>query len=180
MPTGLLVIDVQAALCSGHGCVHDAEGVIERCNGLADRARTTGASVLWVQHTDNAGEMFRHGSPGWQLDGRLAVHHADGRVFKTACDAFLRTNLQDQLQERRVDRLVVCGLQTEYCVDSTVRSALARGYEVVVASDAHSTTDNGVLTATQIVTHHNLTIANLDNFGPPVTVQPAALISFVV
>ena len=173
----LLVIDVQTVLCTGDESVHDAEGLLARVNALVERARAAGASVLWVQHED--GQMMRRGTPGWQLDARLAVcPTSDGRVFKTACDAFLRTDLHAQLREQRIGRLVVCGLQTEYCVDSTVRSALAHGYEVVLASDAHSTADNGVLTAPQIVAHHNATIAQLDNFGPTVAVQPAAAIDF--
>ena len=51
-------------------------------------------------------------------------------------------------------------------MDSTVRGALARGYPVVLLADAHSTMDNGVLSAAQISAHHNATLANVDSFGP--------------
>lgn len=177
MTTAMLVVDVQTALCQGPWAMHDAAGLVAQCNALAERARAAGAPVIYVQHEEDHDAM-RHGSPGWQLDARLAVQPGDGHVYKTACDAFLRTDLQVQLQQRGITHLVVCGLQTEYCVDSTVRSALTHGHAVTLVADAHSTMDNGVLTAPQIVAHHNATIAQLGNFGPPVAVLPAAEVRF--
>jgi nicotinamidase-related amidase len=59
-----------------------------------------------------------------------------------------------------VDRTdcVIAGMQTEFCVDSACRAAAALGYRVVLASDAHTSFDTSVLSATQIVAHHNLTL----------------------
>ena len=90
----------------------------------------------------------------------------DIRIRKTTPDAFLRTDLQAQLEAMALDSLVVCGLQSEYCVDSTVRGALARGYPVTLVSDGHTTLDNGVLPAAKISAHHNATLAGMSSFGP--------------
>lgn len=65
-----------------------------------------------------------------------------------------------------MDRLVVCGFQSEFCVDTTTRRALALGYPVTLVADGHSTTDNGVLSAAQISAHHNATLTNIVSFGP--------------
>jgi len=70
--------------------------------------------------------------------------------------------------------LVVCGLQSEFCVDSTVRAALAQGYAVTLVKDGHSTLANGVLSAAQISAHHNATLAHLGSYGPKMRVLPAA------
>jgi len=51
-------------------------------------------------------------------------------------------------------------------VDTTVRRALGLGYGVVLVADAHSTVDNGVLSAAQIIAHHNATLSNITSFGP--------------
>jgi nicotinamidase-related amidase len=95
-------------------------------------------------------------------------------VRKTTPDSFHRTDLSQRLQEREITRLLICGLQSDFCVDTTTRRALALGYEVVLVADAHSTVDNGVLSAAQITAHHNTTLANMTSFGKRAVVIPAA------
>jgi nicotinamidase-related amidase len=177
MNTALLVIDVQTALCAGRWAMAGIEPVIERINATGARARAAQWPVVWVQH-EAADSPLEHGSPGWQLDPRLDVAAGDLRVRKTASDSFHRTDLHALLQARGVGRLMVCGLQSEFCVDSTVRGALAHGYAVELIGDAHTTMDNGVLSAAQISAHHNTTLANVDSYGPRVTVTPAAQLRF--
>ena len=75
-------------------------------------------------------------------------------IEKAASDGFCQTDLQLEL-----DRLGV-ELQTEFCVDATCRAALSRGFEVVLAAGAHSTTD-AIATAAVVVQHHNYALANL-------------------
>ena len=172
MTSALLIIDVQQALCCGDDAAYDIERVIDRITTLSAQARTVGVPVVLIQHEEADGPL-QWGTLGWQLDTRLAVCESDLRVRKTATDSFYKTELQDLLASRGVDRLVVCGLQSEFCVDSTVRAALARAYPVVLVSDAHSTMGSSVLTAEQISAHHNTTLANLGSFGVRVTPVPA-------
>lgn len=177
MKPALLIIDMQKALCSGDEAAFDIERVIDRCNLLATKAREEGAPVILIQHEEDQGSL-RFDTAGWQLDERLLVHPDDRRLRKTATDSFYRTNLQSILQSHGIGRLVICGLQSEFCVDSTVRAALALGYPVTLASDAHSTVDNGVLSAAQISAHHNTTLAHLGSYGPRATTTYAAQVSF--
>ena len=171
MKSALLIIDIQRALCSGEWSAFDIDRVVDRINGVARNARAAGAPVFVIQHEDDG--PLRFGTEGWQLYERLAVQPSDIRVRKTTPDSFYRTDLHALLQGHGVGNLVVSGLQSEFCVDSTVRGALALGYPVVLVADGHSTLDNGVLSAAQISAHHNVTLANLDSFGPRVTVRPA-------
>lgn len=173
MTTALLVIDVQKSLCTGPWAAHDIEAVIDRINAVAAQARAAGAPVVFVQHEEDDDAM-RFGSEGWALDERLAAHADDARVRKTVSNAFHGTGLQALLQSLGADRLVVCGLQSEFCIDSTVRGALALGYPVTLVSDAHATVDNDVLAAAQISAHHNATLANLGGYGVQVRLAPAA------
>ena len=177
MKTALLVIDVQQLLCSGQWACHDIDAVVDRINALAARARAAGLPVIVIQHEEPESPMA-HGAPGWQLYSRLDAKPEDIRIRKTTPDSFLRTELDARLGERGADSVVICGLQSEYCVDSTTRGALAHGYPVTLASDAHSTIDNGVLKAAEISAHHNATLAGMSSFGPRVTVMPAAQIAF--
>jgi nicotinamidase-related amidase len=115
-----------------------------------------------------------YGSENWKLAPLLERVSTDVVVRKTASDAFLDTNLQELLVSRGIADLVICGLQSEFCVDSTVRRAMALGYPVVLVADGHSTFDNGVLLAPQISAHHNKTLSSIESYGPRTRAVPAA------
>lgn len=161
--TALLVIDVQTALCTGRWAAHEVDAVIARINLAASQARAAGAPVLLIQHEDD--ELLRHGSPGWQIDERVAVAAGDVHLRKTATDSFHKTDLHERLQALGVTDLVICGLQSDFCVDTTTRRALALGYPIQLLADAHSTVSNGVLEAAQIIAHHQVTLCNIESFG---------------
>lgn len=175
--TALLVIDVQRALCSGPYEVFESRRVIERINLVIAAARSAGAPVVVIQHEEN-GSPMAFGAEGWKLDPDLLALPSDPHVRKTAPDSFHGTDLAALLDARGIRRLVICGLQSEYCVDSTTRRALALGYPVTLVADGHSTMDNGVLTAPQISAHHAATLSGIDGFGPRVTAVPAAAVRF--
>lgn len=168
MTSALLIIDVQTALCTGKWSAFDIDNVVDRINAVSGRARIAGIPVVLIQHEEDEGPLH-FGTEGWELYERLAVQPADIRIRKTGSDSFYRTELHSVLQARGINNLVVCGLQSEFCVDSTIRGALALGYPVTLVADGHSTLDNGVLSAAQISAHHNATLANLGSYGPRVT-----------
>lgn len=177
MTTALLVIDMQQALCSGEEEAFDIKDMLKRVNMLIANAKIGGASVIFIQHEEDEGSLV-FGSDGWQLAQGLAAADGDIRVRKTTPDAFHKTELSEILERLEVTDLVVCGLQTDFCIDTTVRRALALGFPVTLAGDGHSTLDNGVLTAAQIIAHHNRTLSNIGSFGPRVRVKAAAEIRF--
>ena len=173
MPTALLIIDVQQALCSGSDAAFEVERVIDRINLVSQKVRAAGALVVVIQHeTEGAGEMD-YGTEPWKLAPGLKTEGSDVYVRKKATDSFHHTELRATLQSRGIDRLIICGLQSEFCVDTTTRRALALGYPVILVSDGHSTRDNRVLSAAQISAHHNETLANIESFGPRVRAVPA-------
>ncbi len=76
-------------------------------------------------------------------------------IEKETPDAFHKTTLHQKLKSKGIKRLVIAGLQTEYCIDTTCRRAYSLGYNVILVKDAHSTWDSTNLTAEQIIRHHN-------------------------
>jgi nicotinamidase-related amidase len=172
MAAALLIIDVQQVLCSGDQAAYDVERVIDRINVVSRKARAAGVLVVVIQHETSGGEMD-FGTDAWQLAPALEVQAGDTRLRKTATDSFHRTRLHELLQSHSIASLVICGLQSEFCVDTTTRRAMALGYPVVLVSDGHSTVDNGVLSAAQISAHHNQTLASISSFGPRVRAVPA-------
>jgi nicotinamidase-related amidase len=172
MPTALLVIDVQNALCHGEYAAFESERVISNINAVAQRVRQAGGHVVLIQHEAPEGPLVVE-SDGWQLARGLETAPSDIRIRKMATDSFHDTGLLAALQERGIDQLIICGLQSEFCVDTTTRRALALGFPVTLVSDGHSTLDNSTLTAAQITAHHNETLANITSFGARVVATPA-------
>jgi nicotinamidase-related amidase len=165
MTTALLIIDVQHGLCFGPYHAFEADRVIDRINLVARKMREAGATVVLIQHEEPDAPLV-YGTEGWSLAAGLEVSPTDIYLRKKATDSFHNTELHDILQARGVNQLVICGLQSEFCVDTTTRRALALGYAVTLVADGHSTVDNGVLSAAQITAHHNETLANISSFGP--------------
>lgn len=176
MTTALLIIDVQHALCTGPDAVVNGELTIANINLLSQKARVAGMPVIFVQHEDQGALL--QGSPGWQLASGLQRQVTDLSVRKRGSDAFHHTGLEALLRSLGVTQLVVCGMQTEFCVESTVRRALALGFPVTLAADGHTTVPNGVLSVADVVAHHHATLSNLGAYGVRTTITPVAEIAF--
>lgn len=176
MNLALVVIDVQRGLFEPQPSPADADGVIGRINALSAKARDAGMPVIFVQH-ERAGDLEPQ-SMGWALHPALSVAEGDHRIRKSTPDAFLRTGLDEVLSFCGVEGVVLCGYATEFCVDTTTRSAAAHGYHVVLAADAHTTHDKAHATADQIRTHHNATLPAIRSFGVSIRALPAAEIAF--
>ncbi|HUR88876.1 MAG TPA: cysteine hydrolase family protein [Ramlibacter sp.] len=173
MNTAVIVIDMQQALCSGPEEAWDIERVTANVNDIVTHARTLGVPVIMIQHEETSGPL-QYGTDGWQIFEAVATDPTDLLLQKRSCDSFHNTQLHAFLERHGVHRLVICGLQTDFCVDTTVRRALSLGYDVTLVADAHSTMDNGVLTPPLIVEHHNKVLGSLHNFGPRVEVKSTA------
>lgn len=76
-------------------------------------------------------------------------------IQKATPDSFLNTTLEDELKKQGIEQLVITGIQTEVCVDTTCRRAFSLGYKVTLISDTHSTWDSQAITAQEIINHHN-------------------------
>ncbi len=173
--TALVVIDMQVGMFETPGVppVPEGERLLRNIEGLVRRAREADVAVVHVRHADGPGHPLEKGTKGWETHPRVAPKSGEPIVDKETPDSFLRTTLQDELESRGIGRLVLAGMQTEYCVDTTCRRAFALGYEVTLAADAHGTWDDESLTAAQIVAHHNEVMGN--GFAE---VVPSAEISF--
>lgn len=176
--TALLVIDMQVDSFSvpGNPTYREVE-LLANINELLNKARTAGTPVIYIQHQEKSGPLTV-GTPGWQILPAIAPLEQDLIISKSAEDSFLATTLEEELHARHITHLVICGSRSDFCVDTTCRSAISHGYDVTLVRDGHSTINRKVLNAEQIVAHHN---ATLDGFGPAwrrIVVKPTSEISF--
>lgn len=152
--TALLIIDVQAAMFSyDKMTLYNEREVMNNICSLLKKARASHTKIIFIQHTGD--EEYTKGTHTWELDPRLEVSHGETVIEKTTWDAFYKTELDAELKKNNIEKLVIAGMQTEFCLDTSCRRAFSKGYENILVSDAHSTFDSKVLTAKQIVEHHN-------------------------
>lgn len=151
--TALLVIDVQQGVMA---TAFEGDRVVATIAGLVDRARAEGTPVVWVQHSS---EELPRGSEQWQYVPALVPGASEALVHKAFGDSFEATDLEEVLARAGVGRLVVTGAQTDACIRSTIHGGFARGYDVTLVTDAHTTSDltaHGAPPPGQVIAHTNL------------------------
>ena len=153
--TALLIIDVQAGMFGEAELPYQSEQLLSNINHLLAQARANEIPIIYIQHGSQAGTPLEPGSAGWQIHPAIAPTAADLVVQKHFPDAFQETTLQAELTARGIKKLIVAGMQTEFCVDTSCRRAFSLGYAVTLAQDAHSTWNTEQVSAAQIVAHHN-------------------------
>jgi nicotinamidase-related amidase len=168
--TALLIIDAQVGIIEGPiGPVFKKEEVLTTMEATLKMAREKGLPVIYIQDVDVA----EPGSTELSIHPQIAPLETEKVIHKKATNAFFGTELKEELDRLGVEHLVIAGCKTEYCVDTTCRSAISLGYDVTLVSNGHSTTDNKVLAAQQIIDHHNCNLHGLDNLDHFILVRPS-------
>ncbi|MEQ8841330.1 MAG: isochorismatase family protein [Acidimicrobiales bacterium] len=134
--TALVVIDVQRDVVAD---AFERDAVVANIGTLVERARSGDVAVIWVQHND---DDLPRGSDAWEYVPELEIRPTDAVVHKSFGDSFENTDLEDVLAAAGVGRLIVAGAQTDACIRSTIHGAFARGYDVTLVADAHTTDDH--------------------------------------
>jgi nicotinamidase-related amidase len=131
------------------------ERLLSKISTLIARARTSGVPVIYVQHNGPEIDSLKRGGEGWPIHPAIQPAQGEPVVEKWTPASFHETALQQELESRGIKNLVVAGIQTESCVDTTCRRASSLGYQTTLVGDAHSTWDSRTLSAAQIIAHHN-------------------------
>jgi nicotinamidase-related amidase len=152
MKTALLVIDVQQALIDDQPARKDE--FLLNLSLLIDAAHKNQTEVIYVRHDGGQGDPLAAGEPAWQLERSLKPREHERIFDKRFSSAFRQTGLHEYLSSQGITRLVVCGMQTEYCVDTTVKVAFEHGYEILIPSGATTTYTNPFLSGDKLIHYY--------------------------
>jgi len=168
--TALIVIDVQESFrVRPNWAAVNHPDIADRVNRLVRAARVQGDLVVWVLHTEpGTGGAFDPANGHVRLIEGLAPVDGEPLITKTAHNAFTTTNLQQLLTQHGVTEVVISGIRTEQCCETTARVASDFGYDVVFVTEA---------TATQPLPHWTLPAdATLDEIlADPRTLGPEVI-----
>lgn len=155
----LLILDMQVGLVHGPDKPWRGEVLLNTLNGLLSKARKAGAPIFLARHVGPTGSPIEPDSPLTQLVEELVLHGDEVIFEKNRPNAFANTDLVGQLRACGSKGVVIAGMKTQYCVDSTCRAARDLGFDAVLIADGHTCSDTPALKAEEIVAHHNATLA---------------------
>lgn len=161
MKKALLIIDMQKGSFTPKTPRFDTEGVVKRINSLSASFRKQKDPVIYIQHDGLKSGQFEKGSEEWEILGELEIEPTDLIIDKYANDAFYHSQLQETLNSSKVDHLFITGCATDFCVESTVQSALVKGFNITIVADAHTTGERPHLKAIQVIDHYNWVWKNM-------------------
>ena len=155
--TALLVIDVQNLLVDGKP--FDIDKVLENISLLIKTCREKNIEIIYVQHTDleEDGEL-KVGLYEWQIHNDVKPNDSEVVFRKNYNSSFRKTGLKDYLDKKEIESLIITGMQTEYCIDTTCRVAFEYGFDIIIPEKTNTTFDKESIKASEIYDYHNYSI----------------------
>ncbi len=139
---GLLIIDIQNDYFEGGA--NPLSGSEEACRNakkVLGFFRMQKHPVVHIQHITKSSNFFIKGTIGAEIHKDLLPLESEKLIIKHFPNAFRETDLQEYLESKGIENLVVCGMMTHMCIDTTVRASKDKGFEIELIHDACATKD---------------------------------------
>ncbi|MGX7417348.1 cysteine hydrolase family protein [Carnobacterium gallinarum] len=144
MKQALLVIDVQNDyFTGGRMALIQPEKALKNINRLEHKFQQENCPIVYIQHVNRSesAAFFQANTEGVELHSDLLIREDSLIIEKQFPNSFFKTNLKSTLDKLNVDQLVITGMMTHMCVDSTTRAAKELGFQPIVLTDATATLD---------------------------------------
>ena len=149
----LLVVDTQKLITTPD--LYNFNAFEDAVKSLIAAARENSVEVIFVRHDDGEGEALTKGKLGFEIYEGFEPLQGEKIFDKTVNSSFKGTGLLEYLKEKNVKTIVVVGLQTDYCIDATIKCGFEHGFKMIVPENANSTFDNAFMTGEQSYKYYN-------------------------
>lgn len=149
----LLVVDAQTLITTP--ALYAFDRFVDTVARLICTARESGVEVIYIRHDDGADQPLTPGKPGYEVYEAFAPLPGEKVFDKTINSPFRDTGLLAYLRTAGETELMVCGLQTDYCIDATVKCGFEHGFRMIVPEGGNTTTDSPYLTGEESYRYHN-------------------------
>lgn len=166
----LLVVDTQTLITNDKLYMFDR--FVENIKSLIAAARENAVEVIFVRHDDGEGQELTRGADGYEIYGEFKPLDGEKIFDKTANSPFRDTGLTEYLNGRCEKEIMTVGLQTDYCIDATVKCGFEHGLKMIVPEYCNSTFDNVFMSAETSYRYYNEFIWK-DRYADCVSVETA-------
>lgn len=149
----LLVVDTQKLITNKK--LYKFEEFKSNIKKLIATARENDIEVIFVRHDDGVGNELTKGNPGYEIFEEFQPMDKEVIFDKTVNSSFKGTGLLEYLKQKKETEIIIVGLQTDYCIDATIKAGFEHGFKMIVPAYANSTFDNPYMTAEQIYNYYN-------------------------
>lgn len=156
--TVLLVVDVQTALIEEHP--FNETGILINIRKLIETARRKNIEIIYIRHDSGIGGGLEQDTEGWEIHQDIAPEKHDKIFDKKFNSSFKDTRLREYLEGKGIKTIILVGMQTEYCIDTTCKVAFEYGYNVIIPEDTTTTYDNDTLSGKEFAKYYEKNIWN--------------------
>lgn len=149
----LLVVDTQKLITNRE--LYQFEVFEARVKELIAKARDNGIEVIFVRHDDGEGNELTKGTEGFEIYEGFKPVNGELVFDKFVNSAFRDTGLLEYLRSKEEDTVIIVGLQTDYCIDATIKTGFEHGFRMIVPEYTNSTFDNQYMNAEQTYRYYN-------------------------
>ncbi|MGL4346090.1 MAG: cysteine hydrolase family protein [Cellulosilyticaceae bacterium] len=149
----LLVVDTQKLLVTE--ALFGLERFVDHIKTLITKAREQGVEVVYVVHDDGAGEALTKGKEGFEIYEDFKPMNDEKIFMKDVNSSFKNTGLTEYLREKNQQDIIVVGLQTDKCIDATIKCGFEHGFHMIVPAHANATMDNEFMSGEESYRYYN-------------------------
>ncbi|MBR6028441.1 MAG: cysteine hydrolase [Clostridia bacterium] len=149
----LLVVDMQKGIVDEE--LYAFDSFMDRTARLVAAAREKGVEVIFVQHDAGPGSGLSAGDEAFEIVDQVKPEPGEKVFVKKINSCFGNQDFKRYMKQQEDRRLMIIGLQTNYCIDATVKSAFERGFEVIIPEGTNTTFDNDYMTGETTVRYYN-------------------------
>lgn len=147
----LLIVDIQEIIVTKE--LYQYERFMSSVKQIIDLARISKVEVIYVRHDD--GIELTKGREGFEIYKEFQPER-DEKIFdKHYNSAFRGTGLVEYLNSKNENTIMIAGLQTDYCVDATIKCGFEHGFAMIVPANCNTTLDNEYMTGKQSYQYYN-------------------------
>ena len=147
----LLIVDTQEMIVTKD--LYEYKKFVENVKYLIASARKSEVEVIYVRHDD--GYELTQGIDGFEIFEEFAPIEGDHIFDKHVNSAFKESGLLEYLQSKSENKVMIAGLQTDYCIDATIKCGFEHGFEMIVPAFCNTTVDNEFMSAKQTYQYYN-------------------------